>query len=77
MSTALLVVGYPVAAWGGAGLWPAWRDRELRRFLAFEAGTACVTAGLVLKRKRIPAFLNGATLVGVGVLWGATGRFGR
>jgi hypothetical protein len=70
----LLVVGYALAVGAGAKLLPAWRERRSGRIATFEAGTACVTAGLVLRRKWLPAALNGATLVAVALAWVATGR---
>lgn len=73
-STALLAVGYVVAAGAGAKLWPVWQQRQLRRFLAFEAGTVLVTAGLLLRGKRLPAAANGATAAALGLAWVARDR---
>jgi len=73
-STVLLVAGYGLAVGAGARLWPAWRDRRLGRFLAFEAGTVMVTTGLLLRRKRLPAAANGATAAALGLAWVARDR---
>jgi hypothetical protein len=73
-STALLLVGYPVAVGAGAKLLPVLRERRTGRFLALEAGTACVTAGLILRRRWLPAAANGAALVGLALAWIAVGR---
>jgi hypothetical protein len=73
-SNALLVVGYVTAAGAAVRLIPAWRERRLRRFLAFEAGTACVTAGLALRRRWFPVAANGVSLVVVAVAWIVSGR---
>ncbi len=77
VSNALLLVGYPVAAVAGVKLIPVLRERRTGRFLAFEAGTAAVTAGLVLRRRWLPAAANGAALVGLAVAWVAVGRWVR
>jgi hypothetical protein len=73
-SNLLLVVGYALAAGAGVKLVPAWRERRGNRILVFEAGTACVTAGLSLRRKWILAAANGLTLAGVAAAWVVTGR---
>ncbi|MDQ6909557.1 MAG: hypothetical protein M3Z84_02035 [Actinomycetota bacterium] len=69
LSTALLVVGYATATAGGVRIFAAIRQRRVREFVAFEAGTACVVAGLALRRRRVSAAINGATLVGAAVAW--------
>lgn len=73
-SNVLLVGGYSAATWGGLKLIPALRGREPRRLLAFQAGTACVTAGLVLRKRWISAGLNASALAGTGLLWALLGR---
>lgn len=73
-STALLAAGYVVAAGAGAKLWPVWRQRRVGRFLAFEAGTALVTTGLLLRGRLLPAAANGATALALGVAWVARDR---
>lgn len=73
-STALLVAGYGLAAGAGAKLWPAWQERRVGRFVAFETGTVLVTIGLVLRGKPLPAAANGATALGLGVAWVARDR---
>ena len=73
-STVLLVAGYSLAVGAGAKLWPVWRDRYLRRFVVFEAGTLLVTAGLVVRGKPLPAAANGATAVALGLAWVARDR---
>ncbi len=65
----LLAVGYPVAGWAAARLLPMYRDEDRARFLALEAGTACVTVGLVLRRRLIPAALNAAALAAFAGVW--------
>lgn len=74
-STALLVVGYPAAILGGTHLLRTMRERETKKFLAMEAGIACVTAGLILRRRWLSAAANGLTLVGLGGAWVASGRW--
>jgi hypothetical protein len=69
LSNLLLAVGYPVAGWAAAKLVPMYRDEDRTRFLALEAGTACVTAGLVLRRRPIPAALNAAALAAFAGVW--------
>lgn len=69
LSTALLVAGYASASAGGLRIVGAIRERRVREFVAFEAGTACVVAGLLLRRRRFSAALNGATLVGTAIAW--------
>ncbi len=69
VSNALLLVGYPLAGWAGARLVPMYRDEDRTRFLAFQSGTACVTAGLLVRRRRIPALLNAAALVASAGVW--------
>jgi hypothetical protein len=72
-STALLVVGYALAAGAGAKIVPAWRERRGGRVAAFETGTACVTAGLALRRKWFLVAANAITFVAVGLAWFVTG----
>ncbi len=68
-SNVLLAVGYPVAGWAAARLVPMYRDEDRTRFLALEAGTACVVAGLALRRRWIPAALNAAALAAFAGVW--------
>ena len=68
-SNVLLAVGYPVAGWAAAKLVPMYREEDRARFLALEAGTACVVVGLVLRRRLIPAALNAAALVAFAGVW--------
>ena len=51
VSNVLLGVGYPTAGWAAAKLVPMYRDEDKARFLALEAGTACVVVGLALRRR--------------------------
>ena len=69
VSNVLLVVGYPLAGWAAARLVPMYRDEDRGRFLAFQSGTACVTAGLVIRRRPVPALLNAAALVASAGVW--------
>ena len=69
LSNVLLAVGYPLAGWAAARLVPMYRDEDKARFLALEAGTACVVAGLLLRRRQIPAALNAAALVAFAGVW--------
>jgi hypothetical protein len=73
-STALLVVGYPVACAAGAKLLPVLCERRTRRFLVLEAGAACITTGLALRRRPLLAAANGTFLAGVAAAWVLTGR---
>jgi hypothetical protein len=68
-SNVLLAVGYPVAGWVAARLIPMYRDEDRTRFLALEAGTACVTAGHLLARRRLAATLNAGALVAFAGVW--------
>jgi hypothetical protein len=68
-SNVLLLVGYPLAGWAAARLVPMYRDEDRARFLALEAGTACVTAGLAIRRRRVPAALNAAALAAFAGVW--------
>ncbi len=72
----LLAAGYALAVGAGAKLWPVWRDRRVRRFLVFEAGTALVTTGLLLRGRTLPAAANGATALALGAAWIARDRRG-
>ena len=76
-SNVLLAVGYPLSLAAGAKLLPVIRERRLGRFLAMEAGIGCVTAGLIIRRRPLPAAANGITLVGLGAAWVAVGRWLR
>jgi hypothetical protein len=69
LSNVLLAVGYPLAGWAAMRLVPMYRDEDKARFLALEAGTACVTAGLVIRRRLIPAALNASALVAFAGVW--------
>lgn len=74
LSNLLLVAGYTTATVAGTRIVPAIRERRVRQFAAFEIGTACVVAGLLLRRRRISALLNAATLAGTAVAWQRSGR---
>ncbi|HUQ64183.1 MAG TPA: hypothetical protein VM121_10550 [Acidimicrobiales bacterium] len=74
LSTGLLAVGYAAATASGVHIVAAIRERQAREFVFFEAGTACVVAGLLLRRRRISAALNAATLVGTAMAWRRQGR---
>lgn len=69
LSTFLLAIGYASATATGIRIVPAIRDRNVADFALFEAGTACVVAGLLLRRRRVSAALNAATLVGTAMAW--------
>jgi hypothetical protein len=75
-SNALLLVGYPLATGAAVKLVPMFAERRTRRFLAFQAGTAAVVGGLVLRRRPVPAGLNAAALAGSTALWWARARGG-
>ncbi len=77
VSNVLLAVGYPLSVAAGVKLLPVIRERRLGRFLAMEAGIACVTAGLIVRRRPLPAAANGITLVGLAAAWVAVGRWLR
>ncbi len=68
-SNVLLAVGYPLAAWASIRLVPMYREEDRTRFLALEAGTACVVAGLLLRRRLIPAALNAGAFVAFAGAW--------
>lgn len=74
ISTALLVCGYPLATWAALRFVPMWRQRRVRRFLAFEAGTAAVVAGFLLRRRNFEAGVNAAILAGLALAWVASNR---
>lgn len=74
-STALLVTGYPLSIVAGTHLLTTIRERRTRKFLAMQAGIACVTAGLVLRRRWLSAAANGVTLVGLEAAWVISGRW--
>ena len=76
-SNALLAVGYPLSLAAGTKLLPVIRERRLGRFLAVEAGIACVTTGLILRRRPYAAAANGISLVGLAAAWVAVGRWLR
>jgi hypothetical protein len=76
-SNVLLLVGYPLSTVAGAKLLPVLRERRLGRFLVTEAGVAAVTVGLVLRRRWLPAAVNGLAFTGLGVAWFASGRWLR
>ena len=73
-SNALLVSGYAMAVWAALRFVPMWRQRRLGRFLAFEAGTAAVATGLVLRGRHRDAGLNAAAFVGLALAWVVTNR---
>ncbi len=68
-SNVLLAVGYPLAGWAAIRLVPMYREEDRARFLALEAGTACVVVGLLLRRRLIPAALNAGALAAFAVAW--------
>ena len=68
-SNVLLAAGYPVAGWAVAKLVPLYRDEDLTRFLALEAGTACVAVGWALRRRWVPAALNAGALAAFAGVW--------
>lgn len=72
--TALLAVGYATAVGTGGLLRGAFRQRRAGRFVAFEAGTACVVVGWVLRGHRFRAFLNAAFMALLGLAWWAGGN---
>lgn len=74
ISTALLVVGYPLAVGAALRLVPVWRGRRLRRFLVFEVGTASVTTGLLLRGRNREAALNATVLAGFALAWVISSR---
>ncbi len=74
LSNALLLVGYPVATGAAAKAVPMFAERRGRRFLVFQAGTAAVVAGLVLRRRPVSAALNVAAMAGATAVWWAVGR---
>ncbi len=69
LSNVLLLVGYPLAGWAAARLVPMYRDEDRTRFVAFQSGTACVSVGLLVRRRRLPALLNAAALVASAGVW--------
>ncbi|MFN2609239.1 MAG: hypothetical protein ABR511_15330 [Acidimicrobiales bacterium] len=73
-STALLAVGYPMASWAGGKLVPTFRQRRARRFAVLEVGTALVTTGLAVRRRRLLALLNASALAAFTAVWVAGGR---
>lgn len=72
--TVLLVAGYSLAVWAALRIVPAFRRRDARRVAIFEAGTACVAAGWLLRGRWEPATANAGALAGVGLLWAILGR---
>ncbi len=74
VSNALLLVGYPVATGAALKAVPMFAERRTRRFLAFQAGTGAVVAGLVVRRRLVSAGLNAAAMAGATALWWAVGR---
>ena len=68
-SNVLLAVGYPVAGWAVAKLVPMYRNEDRARFVALEAGTACVVVGLALRGRWIPAALNAGALAAFAGIW--------
>lgn len=68
-SNVLLLVGYALAVGSSFKLRRAFRKRRLPAFLVFEAGTAAVVAGLVLRRRWGSAALNAVVLVGLALAW--------
>lgn len=68
-SNVLLAVGYPLAGWAAIRLVPMYRNEDRTRFLALEAGTACIVVGLLLRRRLIPAALNAGAFVAFAGAW--------
>ena len=73
-SNALLVSGYALAIWAALRFVPMWRQRRIGRFLAFEAGTAAVATGLVLRGRHRDAGINATVFVGLALAWVVTNR---
>lgn len=69
LSTLLLVAGYSTATLAGRRIVPAIKERDFSTFAKFEAGTACVVAGLLLRGRRIPALLNIGALLTAALAW--------
>ncbi|HWC10061.1 MAG TPA: hypothetical protein VG455_02450 [Acidimicrobiales bacterium] len=69
LSNSLLLVGYPLAGWAAARLVPMYRDEDRARYLALQAGTACVTAGHLVARRFVAGALNAAALAAFAGVW--------
>lgn len=68
MTTALFVVGYPVAVVVIARWVPVVRERRVRWFVAHEAAVAAIVAGWVIRDRPSAVVVNGAWLV-VAAAW--------
>lgn len=74
VSLILLLTGYPVAAAVLVRARAVLRERRTRWFVALEAATSAVAAGLALRGRRVPAALNAGAVVGFAVVWWWAGR---
>jgi hypothetical protein len=70
----LLMVGYPLALGVLGRLRPVLAERRVWWFVVLEAATAGITAGWLLRRRPLPAVVNGAAVVGFAIAWWITGR---
>ena len=70
----LLMVGYPLAVGVLARLRPVLTERRGWWFVVLEAATASITAGWLLRRRPLPAVVNGTAFVGFAVAWLMTGH---
>ena len=70
----LLFVGYPVALAVLVRLRRVLAERRAWWFAALEAATASIVVGWWLRRQPVGVVVNGAALVGFGVVWWITGR---
>jgi len=68
----LLVAGYALSAAPGMSLVPVVRGGDIRRFVAFEAGTALAGAGWLLRKNRGSAALNLLAATSTGAWWALT-----
>jgi hypothetical protein len=69
------MVGYPLALGVLARLRPVLAERRVWWFVVLEAATAGITAGWLLRRRPLPAVVNGAAFIGFAVAWLITGRW--
>lgn len=73
-SNLALVAGYTMSSLAGLRLLRTFRERRLRRFLVFQAGTGLVAAGLAVRGRWIAATANAVTGALLWVAWLVTGR---